>query len=77
MVRQKKRKYMRNILQMLKDCKLLKYHRSDHAGIMSVVDLIRDTLTSPTEPFNAIMPGVHNPMIFVRWIDQPVFTEMN
>lgn len=37
-----------NILQMLNDSELMKCYRLDCAGIMSVVDLIRDAFTSPT-----------------------------
>ena len=34
----------------------MKHYRLDHAGIMFVVDLIRDALTSPTQRHNAILP---------------------
>jgi len=41
-----KRRDGRNILQMLNDSELMKCNRLDHAaGVMFVVDLIRDALT--------------------------------
>ncbi len=46
----------RNILQTLNDSQLIKLYRSDRAGLMFVVDLIRDALTSPTQRHNAIPP---------------------
>ena len=52
MMEKQKRNMRGNILQTLKDCKLMKCHRLDSTGIMFVVD----TLTSPTQPFNAIIP---------------------
>lgn len=44
------------IPQTLNDSELMKRYRLDCAGIMFVVDLIRDSLTSPTQHINAIMP---------------------
>ena len=46
----------RDILQTLDDSELMKRYRLDSAGIMFVVDLIRDALTSPTQRHNAIPP---------------------
>ena len=46
----------RNILQTLNDSELIKNYRLDHAGIMIIVDLIRDTLTSPNQCNTVIMP---------------------
>ncbi|XP_048852793.1 putative nuclease HARBI1 isoform X2 [Brienomyrus brachyistius] len=46
----------RNILQTLNDHELIKRYRLDHDGIMFVVELIRDALTSPTQRSNAITP---------------------
>ena len=48
------RRGRREILQTLDDSELIKRHRLDRAGIMFVVDLIRDALTSPTQRHNAI-----------------------
>ena len=50
------RRGRRDILQTLDDSELMKHYRLDHAGIMFVVDLIRDALTSPTQHHNAIHP---------------------
>ena len=44
----------RNILQTLNDSELIQRYRLDGAGIMFVVDLIRDALTSPTQRHNAM-----------------------
>ncbi len=46
----------RDILQTLDDSELMKRYRLDRAGIMFVVDLIRDALTSPTQHHNAKPP---------------------
>ncbi len=46
----------KNILQTLNDSELIKRYRLDREGIMFVVDLIRDALTSPTQCHNAISP---------------------
>ncbi len=48
----------RNILQTLNDSKLMKRYRLDHAGVMFVVDLIRDALTSPNQCNHAITPEI-------------------
>ncbi|KAA0725346.1 putative nuclease HARBI1 [Triplophysa tibetana] len=46
----------RDVLQTLDDRELLRRYRLDHAGIMFVVDLLRDAITSPTRRHNAITP---------------------
>lgn len=48
----------RNILETMNDRELIKRYRLDHDGIMFVVDLIRDALTSPTARSNAITPEI-------------------
>lgn len=50
------RRGRRDILQTLNDSELIKRYRLEGAGIMFVVDLIRDALTSPTQCHNAISP---------------------
>uniref|UniRef100_A0A8C2BNU1 Putative nuclease HARBI1 n=1 Tax=Cyprinus carpio TaxID=7962 RepID=A0A8C2BNU1_CYPCA len=46
----------RDVLQTLDDRELLRRYRLDRAGIMFVVDLLRDAITSPTRRHNAITP---------------------
>ena len=46
----------RNILQTMNDSKLMKRYRLDCAGIMFVVDLIRDMITSLSQLSNTIPP---------------------
>lgn len=50
------RRGRRDILQTLNDSELIKRYGLERAGIMFVVDLIRDALTSPTHRHNAISP---------------------
>ena len=45
----------RNIPQTLNDSELMQRYRLDGAGIMFVVDLIKDALTSPTQRHNVIL----------------------
>uniref|UniRef100_A0A8C2DXG6 Putative nuclease HARBI1 n=1 Tax=Cyprinus carpio TaxID=7962 RepID=A0A8C2DXG6_CYPCA len=45
-----------DVLQTLDDRELLRRYRLDRAGIMFVVDLLRDAITSPTRRHNAITP---------------------
>ena len=42
------------MLETLDDSNLIKRYRLDRAGIMFVVNLIRDVITSPTQRHNAI-----------------------
>lgn len=46
----------RDVLQTLDDRELLRRYRLDRAGIMFVVDLLRDAITSPTRRHNVITP---------------------
>uniref|UniRef100_A0A3P9B6H7 Putative nuclease HARBI1 n=1 Tax=Maylandia zebra TaxID=106582 RepID=A0A3P9B6H7_9CICH len=50
------RRGRRDVLQTLDDRELLRRYRLDRAGIMFVVDLLRDAITSPTRRHNAITP---------------------
>uniref|UniRef100_A0AAZ1XDW7 Putative nuclease HARBI1 n=1 Tax=Oreochromis aureus TaxID=47969 RepID=A0AAZ1XDW7_OREAU len=50
------RRGRRDVLQTLDDRELLRRYRLDCAGIMFVVDLLRDAITSPTRRHNAITP---------------------
>lgn len=50
------RRGRREVLQTLDDRELLRRYRLDRAGIMFVVDLLRDAITSPTRRHNAITP---------------------
>uniref|UniRef100_A0A3P9BSJ7 Putative nuclease HARBI1 n=1 Tax=Maylandia zebra TaxID=106582 RepID=A0A3P9BSJ7_9CICH len=50
------RRGRRDVLQTLDDWELLRRYRLDRAGIMFVVDLLRDAITSPTRRHNAITP---------------------
>ena len=50
------RRGRKEILQTLDDSELMKRYRLDRAGIMFVVDHIKDALTSPTQRHNAISP---------------------
>uniref|UniRef100_A0AAZ1XUX0 Putative nuclease HARBI1 n=1 Tax=Oreochromis aureus TaxID=47969 RepID=A0AAZ1XUX0_OREAU len=50
------RRGRRDVLQTLNDRELLRRYRLDRAGIMFVVDLLRDAITSPTRRHNAITP---------------------
>lgn len=52
----------RNILQIPNDSDLMECYRLDRAGIMVVVDLIKDELTSSTAKYhnNASNEGGHN-----------------
>lgn len=50
------RRGRRDVLQTLDDRELLRRYRLDRAGIMFVVDLLRDAITSPTRRHNTITP---------------------
>lgn len=46
----------RNVLEELNDAELIKRYRLDREGIMFVVDMLRDTLESPTSRNMALSP---------------------
>ncbi len=44
-----RRRGRRNVLQTMDDSELIRRYRLDRAGIVFVTDLIRNSLTSPTQ----------------------------